>query len=34
MAEKYVRFKLVSSFELFVVDVGATANRPQISEWL
>jgi hypothetical protein len=35
MADKYARFKLVSSFKLAVVDVGATANRPYISdEWL
>jgi hypothetical protein len=28
----YARFKLVSSFKLAVVDVGATADRPYISD--
>jgi hypothetical protein len=35
MADESARFKLISSSQIAVVDVGATANRPYISdEWL
>jgi hypothetical protein len=35
MADKDARLKLVSDFEIAVIDVGLTADRPYISdEWL